>query len=245
MNLFNALRGGNAGAAPAGGSNHGAIETFTENVKVVARIKRGEDYQPATAKIDEATDELSTPTKPSHQQHRALTVNADGKSLYFDHSALMQTPSRLSASSAITPMRQKMYAFDQIFDEDSSQQYLFEESILPLVNDTFNGINTTVMLYGETASGKTYTAFGTDDSIVSPPPVTTAPVGATPLRAAVSRLASSSSSSAAAAGAAGATTVIIPEDRGILPRAISALWEKIRNEQVLLIMTRLRTYQKF
>ena len=49
---------------------------------------------------------------------------------------------------------------DHIFDEASNQQDVFEYSARPLVDDALAGINSTIIAYGQTSSGKTYTIEG-------------------------------------------------------------------------------------
>lgn len=52
---------------------------------------------------------------------------------------------------------------DNVYDADADNNSIYVASIKPLVDATLNGINATVFAYGQTASGKTHTMFGTDD----------------------------------------------------------------------------------
>jgi hypothetical protein len=49
---------------------------------------------------------------------------------------------------------------DYIFDESASQMDLFDYCARPLVEDALAGINSTILAYGQTSSGKTYTIEG-------------------------------------------------------------------------------------
>uniref|UniRef100_A0A0K0EPH4 Kinesin motor domain-containing protein n=1 Tax=Strongyloides stercoralis TaxID=6248 RepID=A0A0K0EPH4_STRER len=51
----------------------------------------------------------------------------------------------------------KIYTFDKVFDFTSEQYQLFEFCALPLINSAFNGYNATILAYGQTGAGKTFT----------------------------------------------------------------------------------------
>ncbi|KAF8566016.1 hypothetical protein P879_06552 [Paragonimus westermani] len=52
--------------------------------------------------------------------------------------------------------KDKLFSFDFIFDENTSQQILCEKVALPLVDTVLKGYNATLFAYGQTGSGKTY-----------------------------------------------------------------------------------------
>lgn len=47
-----------------------------------------------------------------------------------------------------------------MYDEETRQDYIFETSIKPIINQVLNGINCTIFAYGKTGTGKTYTMEG-------------------------------------------------------------------------------------
>ena len=49
------------------------------------------------------------------------------------------------------------FYFDGVLDDTYSQQAVFEEACLPIVNDVINGNNACLFVYGQTGTGKTYT----------------------------------------------------------------------------------------
>ncbi|KAJ3314884.1 Kinesin-like protein kif21b [Boothiomyces sp. JEL0838] len=51
---------------------------------------------------------------------------------------------------------QKSFTFDYLFDESTSQEFLFEQSVSQLVQRFLEGFNATILAYGQTGSGKTY-----------------------------------------------------------------------------------------
>jgi len=52
------------------------------------------------------------------------------------------------------------FGFDHVFSWESSQEEVFEYTAKPLVQEVFNGYNTTIFAYGQTGSGKTHTMMG-------------------------------------------------------------------------------------
>lgn len=60
-------------------------------------------------------------------------------------------------SFALTP---QSYTFDAVIGQTGSQADVFEVVGVPLISSVLDGINATVMAYGQTSSGKTYTMQG-------------------------------------------------------------------------------------
>lgn len=54
----------------------------------------------------------------------------------------------------------KTYTFDGVCGPHTSQEYLFDHHILPLVEEVLQGFNCTIFAYGQTGTGKTYTMEG-------------------------------------------------------------------------------------
>jgi kinesin family protein C2/C3 len=57
----------------------------------------------------------------------------------------------------------KVWEFDKVFNECSSQSDIFED-VKDLVSSSFDGYNVCVFTYGQTGSGKTFTLEGPDDN---------------------------------------------------------------------------------
>ncbi|SGZ38505.1 uncharacterized protein HGUI_00705 [Hanseniaspora guilliermondii] len=67
----------------------------------------------------------------------------------------------LSGETGISAqLNSKKYLFDQVFGPDSKQDEIFNEIVEPLFNDFMKGFNCTVLCYGMTSTGKTYTMTG-------------------------------------------------------------------------------------
>ena len=63
----------------------------------------------------------------------------------------------------VTQTKEYIYKFDYIFDKDSQQNIIYQYSASFLVDNIFEGFNSTIFAYGSTGTGKTYTMFGTED----------------------------------------------------------------------------------
>ncbi|XP_057434191.1 kinesin-like protein KIN-12F isoform X2 [Lotus japonicus] len=62
-----------------------------------------------------------------------------------------------------------MYTFDEVFDTNSNQKDVFQSIGVPLVRDALAGYNTTILSYGQSGSGKTYTMWGPPSAMVEEP----------------------------------------------------------------------------
>ncbi len=55
---------------------------------------------------------------------------------------------------------QKTFTFDAVYDSNSKQRDLYDESVRPLIDSVLAGFNGTIFAYGQTGTGKTYTMQG-------------------------------------------------------------------------------------
>lgn len=55
----------------------------------------------------------------------------------------------------------KSFSYDAVYDTDSLQQVVYDESAFPLVESVIEGYNGTIFAYGQTGCGKTHTMLGT------------------------------------------------------------------------------------
>ena len=55
---------------------------------------------------------------------------------------------------------EKIFFFDQIFDEENNNKDVFDKSIKPMIDNLIEGYNSTILAYGITGTGKTHTIFG-------------------------------------------------------------------------------------
>ena len=61
--------------------------------------------------------------------------------------------------------RSHTFTFDSVFGEHASQEQVYTDVARPVVQHALEGINATILAYGQTSSGKTYTMDGHADSL--------------------------------------------------------------------------------
>ncbi|KAJ1309167.1 hypothetical protein OPQ81_004838 [Rhizoctonia solani] len=66
------------------------------------------------------------------------------------------------AGSTAPPPKKQVFTFDQAHGPGTTQHQLFTTTAAPLVDRFVQGFNCTVLAYGQTSSGKTYTMSGVD-----------------------------------------------------------------------------------
>ncbi|XP_057549595.1 kinesin-like protein KIN-5C [Amaranthus tricolor] len=54
----------------------------------------------------------------------------------------------------------RVFVFDKVFGPSSQQKDLYDQAIIPIVNEVLEGFNCTIFAYGQTGTGKTYTMEG-------------------------------------------------------------------------------------
>jgi kinesin family member 5 len=54
------------------------------------------------------------------------------------------------------------YNFDKIFDPSAQQVDVYNGAIKPIIESVLEGFNGTILAYGQTSSGKTFTMQGPD-----------------------------------------------------------------------------------
>lgn len=50
----------------------------------------------------------------------------------------------------------RTYQFDQVFGSDADQSIIYQDVVIPILNEVFDGYNATLCAYGQTGTGKTY-----------------------------------------------------------------------------------------
>eukprot|EP01134_Creolimax_fragrantissima_P004610 CFRG4610T1 len=109
------------------------------------------------------------PQNSTEHGHRTVINVLDKNVLCFDplvEEPITASPGRRQrGTKPIMGKKQKniSYAFDEIFDADSSQQEVFEGTTKHLIDGVLDGINATTFAYGATGAGKTHTMLGTEE----------------------------------------------------------------------------------
>nr|AYV89279.1 kinesin KIF3B isoform X2 [Tetranychus evansi] len=79
---------------------------------------------------------------------------------------LQPIKSQISSTTHRTPSNgesAKQFTFDAVYDCNSKQTEIYDETVRPLVDSVLEGFNGTVFAYGQTGTGKTYTMVGVRD----------------------------------------------------------------------------------
>ena len=99
--------------------------------------------------------------KRAHAQS-VWIINEEMACVKADKNAAKKMSKRAS-TVAPTP-----FVFDQVHDESSSTVQVYDSSVKKIVDNFCNGYNGTILAYGQTASGKTYTMSGAEnDGIIN------------------------------------------------------------------------------
>ncbi|KAK9153649.1 hypothetical protein Sjap_001129 [Stephania japonica] len=54
----------------------------------------------------------------------------------------------------------RVFTFDKVFGPSAKQKDLYDQAVIPIVNEVLEGFNCTIFAYGQTGTGKTYTMEG-------------------------------------------------------------------------------------
>ena len=110
-------------------------ELKTSQIKVIARFRDENNFEKVIIVIK----------KKLHKDK--LSVD------FWDKSSLSITHSNLPKLD---------YHFDSCYNGTTDQINFYREVALPTIDDVLNGYNGTILTYGQSGSGKTYTMFGED-----------------------------------------------------------------------------------
>jgi len=93
---------------------------------------------------------------------RSLRDESEISSIKFlSNNTIALTPPATSVSSQNGNYREIHCTFHHVFGEDATQETIFEQTTLPLINEIFKGRNCLLFAYGLSGSGKTYSMTGT------------------------------------------------------------------------------------
>ncbi|XP_045541114.1 kinesin-like protein KIF3A [Papilio machaon] len=68
----------------------------------------------------------------------------------------------VTRSNASPPEPPRIYAYDAVFDTNTSQMDIYVQTASPIVEQVVRGYNGTIFAYGQTGTGKTYTMAGSN-----------------------------------------------------------------------------------
>ena len=88
-----------------------------------------------------------------------LQVGITKPRLLGSEAAAGKTASEKPSSDA-ADYEPKRFTFDGVYDDDSTQKEVYEDTAYPLLTSVFDGYNGTIFAYGQTGCGKTFTMEG-------------------------------------------------------------------------------------
>jgi centromeric protein E len=103
---------------------------------------------------------IPTRNKSSNQQESS---KENVSFVAWDVSDETKTASQSSKTTRIQG-RTHSYTLDRIYDSQSSTKQIYDQSVSSLVNAAMSGYHSTILAYGQTSTGKTYTMSGTKNS---------------------------------------------------------------------------------
>lgn len=126
-----------------------------EKLRVVVRARPFSPREKQLLAPTESNEECSRIANPGKKQ-TLITNILEIVASSVTHCA----PSNRLLSSEVV---RKPFFFDDAFDQESSQQSVYEATAKPFIDRLFTGHSLSIFAYGATGCGKTHTTFGTDD----------------------------------------------------------------------------------
>ncbi|GAB2224197.1 hypothetical protein Droror1_Dr00004948 [Drosera rotundifolia] len=167
-----ATGGGGNGYRTSGVGNRGSMKQTTANFKSLSlkSKQQNQNQQPpvvrrssslnATAPKDDVDGRVRVAVRLRPRNAEELVADAD----YADCVELQPEVKRLKLRK--NNWDSDTYEFDEVFTDFASQKRVYEVVAKPVVESVLDGYNGTVMAYGQTGTGKTYTLgqLGDEDS---------------------------------------------------------------------------------
>jgi len=94
------------------------------------------------------------PLLPSEHQKDTIVTSATSASSPSQTAKIIRIPHPRNAAEAYS------FHFNAVYDEQSTQQKLFEDEVAPLVKHLYGGLDICLFAYGVTGTGKTFTMRG-------------------------------------------------------------------------------------
>jgi hypothetical protein len=123
------------------------------------------EIPPSAVRIRPTTTQDSTSIPARFQ--RAVIHPASQTTVVVDASSSAPTSAGPPATASSAPpsvigTKKQSFTFDQVHPPPTTQHALFTSTALPLISRFVEGFNCTILAYGQTSSGKTFTMTGID-----------------------------------------------------------------------------------
>lgn len=113
--------------------------------------------------------EMSLKRRCESDWKKNIQFRSQMKFVYFDHAEslplltiVLYAVDHSLLNSLISALSEppRNFTFDAVYNWDSKQIELFEETFRDLIDSVLNGFNGTIFAYGQTGTGKTFTMEG-------------------------------------------------------------------------------------
>ncbi|KAL7734106.1 hypothetical protein ACLKA6_011788 [Drosophila palustris] len=119
-----------------------------------------QSQQPSAQQLDDEIENVRVVVRSRPLDKNELSTGALS-AIQVDKINRAITVSKPNATANEPP---KTYYFDNVFDGGSNQLDLYVDTARPIVDKVLEGYNGTILAYGQTGTGKTYTMSGNPDS---------------------------------------------------------------------------------
>ncbi|TFK42468.1 kinesin domain-containing protein [Crucibulum laeve] len=113
-------------------------------------------------RIRPPTTQDSTSIPARFQRSVIQTTSSTSISIEAPSAALAGAGAPSATTSSQGPAKKQLFSFDQVHPPPTTQYELFTSTAQPLVSRFLEGFNCTILAYGQTSSGKTFTMTGID-----------------------------------------------------------------------------------
>ena len=150
------------------GSCNSKNNIAASNVRVIARIRPLAKYE-----ISNGSKEIVSALKDSTTASEIVSslLQIDNSASNHNENKKVQSNNGSSVATGTTSnanTNKRWFEFDAVFDGTSTQDDVYTKSGIQnsIVNDLFQGYNATILAYGQTGAGKTYTMGDQNDGLI-------------------------------------------------------------------------------
>ena len=147
------------------GNCTGKNNSAASNVRVIARIRPLAKYE-----ISNGSKEVVSALKDSTTATETVSslVQIDNVTSRSSENKKVPANNNSSSTSGNSNTNKRWFEFDAVFDGTSTQDDVYTKSGIQnsIVNDLFQGYNATILAYGQTGAGKTFTMGNENDGLI-------------------------------------------------------------------------------
>lgn len=147
--------------APSSSSSSTATSVQVGVYRIYFPLLFGLIFSPAL-RIRPPTTQDSTSIPPRFQRSVIQATSSTSISIESPSSALAGSGAPSVPAGPASGSKKQVFTFDQVHPPPTTQYELYESTARPLVSRFLEGFNCTILAYGQTSSGKTFTMTGVD-----------------------------------------------------------------------------------